>query len=385
MLANSNILNSACATDLILEIPKYTQKQVWQESQDFSNAYSGYQAYLNKLCLITLLQWFQEDISSEAKPWRNTAILPSFWELVNGSVISLEDTQVVLVPSEAIDSSELRVPQEWVDIASWVGDYYLAVQVEPDEGFVRVWGYSTHKALKTEGSYDACDRTYSLDRSKLICDISVLCVARKLCPQEPTRETVTPLPTLTQQQARNLLCNLGKTEIITPRLEIPFLLWGALIAHGGWRQSLYQRRLGLPEQWLVPQWFFQGVSRIAGSVGWQSLNRDCDPGVSAVHKMQYARQLVIAGQSYELQITLERGEATICRFELYNAMLGKLIPCGFKLRLLTEDLQPLPNNEDIATTAVKSIFVTVTPEPGQGIVWETEPLPENYDREILKF
>ena len=35
----------------------------------------------------------------------------------------------MLIPSEAIDDSELEVPQEWVDIPSWAADYYLAVQI----------------------------------------------------------------------------------------------------------------------------------------------------------------------------------------------------------------------------------------------------------------
>lgn len=65
--------------------------------------------------------------------------------------------------------------------------------------------------------------------------------------------------------------------------------------------------------------------------------------------------------------------------------MGAAIPGGFKLRLLTEDLQPFPNNEDVATTAVELLFVDVALQPGEGIVWEIEPLPENYDREILRF
>jgi hypothetical protein len=65
--------------------------------------------------------------------------------------------------------------------------------------------------------------------------------------------------------------------------------------------------------------------------------------------------------------------------------MGARIPSGFKLRLLTEDLQDFENNEDVATTAVDHLFVEVALEPGEGLVWEIEPMPENYDREILRF
>ncbi len=391
MTANPTVFTFASATDLILEIPTDTQNHAWQQSEAFSNPPSRATAYLNELCLKTILQWLQEDMTPQAKPWPNTAALPGFWELVNGTTITLDGTRFVLVPSEAIDMSELRVAQEWVDIPSWVGDYYLAVQVEPDEGYVRVWGYCTHKQLKTRGTYDECDHTYSLDSTDIITDISVLSVARQLCPEEPTRSTVALLPSLTPEQAQNLISRLGASEIITPRLEIPFQLWGALIQHGGWRQSLYQQRLGLPEQWSVLQWFDSGVSQLAEAIGWGSFSMQLSAaGARSVTEIQprtiLSRQLVIAGQSYELRIIPQSvGQSTIWRFELRNIAVGAAVPGGFQLRLLTEDLQPFPNNQDIATTAVEQLFVEVALEPGEGIVWEIKPLPENYDQEILRF
>ena len=98
------------------------------------------------------------------------------------------------------------------------------------------------------------------------------------------------------------------------------------------------------------------------------------------------RQLVIAGQQYELRV-IGRGnlQDRTWRFELSNASVGDRVPSGFKLRLLTEDLQAFENNEDVATTAVNHLFVEVALEPGEGLVWEIEPVPENYNREILRF
>ncbi len=391
MTANATLFTFASPTDLILEIPANTQNLAYLHSQSFSNPTSRYQAYLNELCLLVILPWLQEDFASQAKVSPSTNALPSFWELVNGTAIVLDETRFVLVPSEAMDLSELRVPQEWVDISSFAGDYYLAVQVEPDEAYVRVWGYCTHEQLKNRGSYDAGDRTYSLDATDMICDISVLAVAQQLCPQEVTRSAIAQIPNLPQEQAQNLISRLANPEVITPRLAIPFRLWGALIQHGGWRQSLYQRRLGLPEQWSVLEWLQNGVSQLAENIGWGSLNLQLSAaGARSVEQLQpgtiLSRQLAIAGQSYDLNIIPQsEGDAIIWRFELRNAAVGAAIPGGFKLRLLTEDLQPFPNNEDTAITAVEQLFVEVALEPGEGIVWEIEPLPENYDREILRF
>ncbi|MBD2437570.1 DUF1822 family protein [Nostoc sp. FACHB-110] len=373
------------STELILEIPETAQGDL-----AFSHPSADYQAYLNKLCLNAVLPWLQEDFTPQAKVWPTSTALASFWELVNGTAITVDATRFILVPSESIDLSELRVPQEWVDLPSWLGDYYLAVQVEPDAGYVRVWGYCTHSQIKNKGSYDAGDRTYSLDASEIITDISVLAVAREFCTAEPTRAPVTAIPTLPQAQAHNLIDRLGKSEVVTPRLAIPFQLWGGLVEHGGWRQNLYEKRIGLPQQRSVLEWLQSGVSQLAQNIGWERWNLELSAAARSVEDRQtqvnISRRLAIAGQIYELTITPQgEPDAPYWRFELHNATVGAVIPEGFKLRLLTEDLQPFPDNEDIATTAIEQLYVEVALEPGEGIVWEIEPFPENCDREILKF
>lgn len=376
------------STDLILEIPDTTQQQARLSSQSFSNSYSRYQAYVNELCLNTVLQWLKEDVTPQVKVWPSTNTLPSFWEFVNGTAVIIDAKKLILVPQDTIDLSEFRVPQEWVDIPNWVGDYYLAIQIEPEDSFVKIWGYCTHEHLKIKGSYDASDRTYSLDANDINPDINILTLTLQLCPTETTRQAINPLPNLPQTQAQNLITRLANPEIINPRQNIPFTLWGALIEHSGWRQNLYQKRLGIPEQWSVLQWLQNGVSQIAENFGWEKLNlQNATAGARSITETQpqqkLSRQLQIAGQLYELLLTSQPEDTW--RFELRHLTVGFTIPAGFKLRLLTEDLQPFPNNEAVATTAVESLFVDVALEPGEGIVWEIEPLPENYDREILRF
>ncbi len=56
-----------------------------------------------------------------------------------------------------------------------------------------------------------------------------------------------------------------------------------------------------------------------------------------------------------------------------------------KLRLLTEDLQTFLNNEAVAATAVDRLYIELKLEAGEGLVCEIEPIPENYEREILQF
>jgi len=383
-------LTFANPTQLWLELSQTARANAWQQSQCFRMPSCRWNAYLNQSCLSTFLPWLREEQEPQATPWPNSVALASFWGVVNGTAITLGTTRLVLLPTETIDLSELRVPQEWVDIPSWAADYYLAAQVNPDDGWVQIWGYATHQQLKTSGSYDPSDRTYCLESDGLIQDINVLWVARQ-CLEEPTRREIAPLPALPLAQAENLLQRLGNPDIITPRLAVPFELWGALLEHGGLRQRLYELRQGLPEQWSILQWLRTGVSDFGQQVGWGRI--ELQPNLAGVRGVKQAptspvlsRQLAITGQQYELQVLpVGNPEERIWRFELRHAALGERIPGGFKLRLLTEDLEAFENNEDIATTAVDQLYIEVTLQPGEGLVWEIEPIPENYDREILRF
>ena len=386
-----NAQSFAIPTHPYLEISLADRDRARQESQMFATPASRWNAYLNQLCLSAVLPWLQEEYDPQAKVWLGLPAWPSFWEIVNGIAITLGGARFIVIPSEAIDLDEMRVPQEWIDIPSWSADYYLAAQVEPDEGWVRVWGYATHQQLKTQGNYEASDRTYSLREENLIADLNVLWVARQLSLQESTQTAIATLDRLSLTQAENLLQRLGNPTVIDPRLAVPFTLWGALIEHGGWRQQLYQKRLGQAEQWSVSQWLQRGISELAGQFGWQQFAlqtawEGARGGGATATPSILSRQLTICGQAYELRVLpLSDAEANIWRFELRNTTLAGAIPGGFKLKLLTEDLQPFENNEDVALEAVDRLYVEVAVAPGEGLVWEVEPSPENCDREILRF
>jgi hypothetical protein len=380
------IFNFARSSDLILEISLADRETAWQQSQKLTTPTHQWQAYLNQLCLSGILPWLQEEYTS--RPWLGAAALGSFWELTNGTPVIIDGARVVLIPSETLDLSELRVPQEWVDIPEWAGDYYFPVQVDPDEGWLRLWGYCTHEQLKRQGRYEESDRFYILDASDLVTDIGAFGVARQLCPQETTRDRIAPLAKLTLTQAQNLLQRLGNPELINPRLAIPFEFWGALLAHGGWRQELYRLRLGKVEQWSVAKWLQQEVSLLARDWGWgkvefQAVAQGAKGSLIGNKTASVARKIVIGDRAYQLRVIPKNG--SVWRFELQSETAGNSIPAGFKLRLLTEDLQPFANNEDTATKEVERLYIEVAVESGEGLVWEIEPSPDNCDREILRF
>lgn len=221
-----------------LEIPPAVRQESWQQSQLYATSSSRHSAYLNHICLTVLLPWLRAEYALEATVWPALPV----WEVVNGTAIMIGTRRLVLVPTEAIDSSNLEVPQEWVDIPGWGADYYLAVQVQLDEQWIRIWGYTTHQELKTNGSYDLSDRTYCMDARNLTRDLHAFRIICKFCLEEQTKVEIAPLPELPMTQAENLLQRLGSSTVIFPRLAVPFTLWGALLERQEWRQRLCQQR-----------------------------------------------------------------------------------------------------------------------------------------------
>jgi len=257
-----------------LELSPFQLEQTGLSQQEYSYDVARWTAFKNCLALDAFLAWLKAEsgVTDQPEVWPSRDDLSSIWEMVNGTAIQLGETRIVLIPHEGIDINEFEVQAEWVDIPSWVADYYLAIQVNPDDCWMRVWGYATHKKLKQAGQYNSIRRTYSLGREELIEDVNVMWVARELGRDQ--RAVVKPLPTLSPAQAERLLERLSQKTLYSPRLEVPFEQWAGLLDNDRWRQDLYNRRLGrlapvaAPSQVRVnlSQWF-QHIYE----TGWQTL------------------------------------------------------------------------------------------------------------------
>jgi Protein of unknown function (DUF1822) len=223
-----------------LDIPEAIAQSAWQQSQTSPTARAQWNTYLNQLCLATLLPLLQSDYQPAYTPYPEA--IGSLWELVSGTGISGGPKRLVLIPDKNLDRT-LSVPQEWVDSPEWAGDYYLAVQVNPDEQWLEVWGYTTHAVVKTQGSYNPTDRTYDLDSDQLIQDLNVLSIVQQSNPHELTQASVATIPSIEPTQADNLLKRIAQSD--RPRLEIPFPLWMSCIQQPHWRQQLSDLRRGI--------------------------------------------------------------------------------------------------------------------------------------------
>ncbi len=276
---NNKPTKLALNNQLLLQIPTSVQQQAWKDAQQHSHKIAQYSAYLNRVCLYTFLGWLNDQLSDEALS--NSSIYPSedglrsILEVVNGAAIEIGTQRIILIPHENIDSESLQVPQEWIDIPTFVGDYYLAVQVDleanPDECTLTVQGFATHRQVKQLSKYEPCDRTYILPTDQLITNLTVMRVTLGI----QMRVEVPELPILCETEAQNLLELLGDSSIYSPRLrvDIPFAQWAALLNNNEWRQQLYQRRIGrfvtksIAKRNRLSEWLQNTFDN-----GWQSLN-----------------------------------------------------------------------------------------------------------------
>jgi hypothetical protein len=330
-------------TDWTFDIPTARQAAAWQHSRTHATDWARWNAYLNQLCLDTCLAEFQ------AGPLpRVTApepLAPS-WAVVNGSVLTAQGTRFVLIPTEAVDYTEMAVPQEWVDIPSWAGDYYLAVQVAADGQSLQVVGYASHGQVKQYGTYSSGDRTYSLDLDDLTADLNLLWVSQARYAPAP-RSNIAPLPVLSAAQVTNLITRLGNPLELLPRLEVPFTTWAALLNHPSHCQQLYAHRQGLaagPSITQLGQWFqgqiaatWQTVESLlpAPQVGFATRNVPTAPEDGSLSR---AKLLSLDTGSIVLQLTLTPLTAPEMRVHAQILPVGgsATLPGETRLRLLTD-------------------------------------------------
>ncbi|MEA5463439.1 DUF1822 family protein [Leptothoe sp. PORK10 BA2] len=231
----------------VLEMPADTAR--WQSGATMADAAARWRIYLHQLGLTTLMAWCQAEFSDPVLPWPHAAPF-DIWHVVDGLALQLGNTRIVVMLSEAIQATELQVPQEWVDLPGWSADYYLAAHINVDDGQLVLWGYATYVQLKHHGTYNVAEQTYCLKDTDLIQDFSVFWVAQQLA--QSTHLPADALPDLPNDEAKSLIQSLA--HVPEPRLALPLSQWGALLQNDHWRQQLYQQRHNLfsvsVENWL---------------------------------------------------------------------------------------------------------------------------------------
>lgn len=359
-------ITEAFSDELLLELSPEFIAAAWSETRKFSGEVSRWNAYLNSLCLKRLVRWFKEEREAEiiVPP---EADLASIWEVVNGSPITVDNNSVVIVPVEAIALEELRVPQEWVDIPQWVANYYLAVEINADNGWLKVCGYATHEMLKNQGVYDKSDRSYSLDKQDLVENLDVMWVAMELCPDE--KLSVAPLPALGAKRVENLLTKLGENLGHSPRLEVAFSYWGALLENPAWRQELYRRRsAGVVARALtsLSNWYKDVIEP-----GWQTME-ELAAQARSPEVFAFRNRLLEGGtrQNIDSLINLIYHSADEGRLKVAAQRLGEIeLEAGKRSEVVDALVHLLgkTDNEETRWTAAESLWAIAPHNPVSGI------------------
>jgi Protein of unknown function (DUF1822) len=206
----------------------------------YSNETARNNAELNQICLQKTQAWLTE-IGIASTPTFSSAQMDSIWDVVTGFALTVGNRRLIIIPSDKFDREELSVPQEWVDIPTWMGDYYLAVQIDLDEQTMNIWGYTSHRTLRETGTFDRIDRMYSISSDFIIGDLDILWMAQQLDLQEIT--TVPPIPSLNSNRSTTEIDRLSQPSPYSPRLDLDFNTWAAILSSNELRENLHQRRL----------------------------------------------------------------------------------------------------------------------------------------------
>ena len=238
--------NSLAATTVWISIEDRDLPTI--ADRTYSNATARNNAELNQICLQKTQAWLTE-IGIDSTPTFSPAQMDSIWDVVNGFALTVGNRRLIVIPSDKLDREELSVPQEWVDIPTWMGDYYLAVQIDLDdapEGIfhqrtMNIWGYTSHRTLRETGAFDRIDRTYRISSDCLIGNLDILWMAQLLDLQEIT--TVPPIASLNSDRSTSVIDRLSQVSPYSPRLDLDFQTWAAILSSHHLREQLHQRRL----------------------------------------------------------------------------------------------------------------------------------------------
>ena len=336
-------------TDWALEISPATRVAVWDRYRAETAHWGRWNAYLNQLCLETILPWLKDEYLPTATAWVDSSLMSMVWDVVTGGVITVGTRRIALIPTESLDRAALEVPQEWIDIPSWAADYYLGVQISSDEREIEIYGYATHHQIKTQGSFDPHDRTYVLDCEDLNPDLNALWLTIDRYPTTVTRAAIAPIPTLAPDRITPLIERLGDRSELLPRLAVPFEIWAAIVENPASLQRVYQHRHSgnsTPVFTRLGGWL-QGQIDTA----WQTLDlvllppqiatavRSADRSIPAPSDLYRAKVYTLATGQIALVIGISPVNDTESRIglQIHPAGGSTHLPGSTRLRLLTVD------------------------------------------------
>jgi Protein of unknown function (DUF1822) len=315
----------------------------------YSNTTSRENARLNQLCLQKTQAWLSE-IGIESCPTFSPAQMASTWDVVNGAALTIGNRRLILIPTDSLDREGFTVPQEWVDIPTWMGDYYLAVQIDLEDRTMNIWGYTSHRTLRETGTYDRLDRTYNLNGDFLIPELDLLWMAQLLDLQEIT--TVPPITNLGAERSTSAIDRLSQPSPYSPRLDLDFSTWAAILSNDRLREHLYHRRLQVATLQAHP-------TPALNLSAWlqQEFTQAIDRGWDLVSNMMMGGELAVVRGG---EMSIERAKLINLQYQLDRTSVVMLIgisPHGASEVSISVQLHPAPGSS-ILPPQLKLSYIT---------------------------
>lgn len=239
MKVNLNILQQINQKSLWLTFSEKEIKQARSILSKYSNQTAKNQALVNYLVQICLTNWFKDNLDYSVSHFLENC--QQLWEFINGFAFQIEDIKIIVIPSQTIDIEGLTIEQEWLDIPDLAADFYLAVQVDLAEEFLNIWGFISREDVKDLAVYDPIYHQYYVDSEQMIDNLDILWQSCREGERE--KGAIKDLPILSAATAENLIKKLSQVSPYSPRLDVSFEQWGALLNNQQWREKLYQQRL----------------------------------------------------------------------------------------------------------------------------------------------
>lgn len=239
MKLNPTISQSVLSNHLWLELSENEIEEARSIASDYSNPLARQQAFLNSLCQNSLKQWLVDRAGFDRVELPDNS--SELWEFIHGFILQVEDKQIVVIPSEDSDIEGFTVQREWVDIPDLAADFYLVVRVDIDEKILHFWGFISREEIREFAELEPLYRQYLVDRNLIIDTIDLLWDSCRFGESE--KGAIDPLPALSETEARELIQTLSIPSLYSPRLQIPFEKWGALLNEKKWREELYRSRI----------------------------------------------------------------------------------------------------------------------------------------------
>jgi hypothetical protein len=285
---------------------------------------------LNQICEAVILPYMHEFLPHVSR----FNLQDELWSLgLNGIGLESDQVRLVFLCSEAWDLDALQVPQEWVDIPDFVADYYVAVQVDLEDAWVRLWGGTTHKTLKEQGHFNAGRRTYTLERSFLTEALSSIWLQQKHFPQTARRGEVLPLVAPNLDQLTQAWDTMNAPLSLLALRQIAFPVWASILTRPEWRQRaiahLNPTHQFSPDPIVqLSQWFDHQFEQ-----GWQAINQLINPelvGAFMDTQIKRAKLIDLGVELLGCQVTLMM---TVSATEQGMSVQASVYPTGEQLVL----------------------------------------------------